>query len=68
MIATLFNIAGFFYDKQEFNFMAIGLFLMVSCMGCYVFSSLGTTLLILLFILSVMGYIDQYKISLSQKK
>lgn len=68
MIAALFNIAGFLYGRHEFNFMAIGLFLMVSCMGCYVFSSCGTTLLLLLVILSIIGYVDQYKNSIILKK
>ena len=67
MIAALFNIAGFIYNKHELNFMAIGLFLMVTCMGCYVFSSCGTTLLLLLFMLSIMGYADQYNITNSKK-
>ena len=68
MVAALFNIAGFIYNKHELNFISIGLFLMVSCMGCYVFSSCGTTLLILLFILSIIGYVDQYKQLIATKK
>ena len=63
MIAALCNIIGFIYKKQEFNFMAIGLYLIIGCMSIYVFHIFGTLFLVLLFILSIIGYIDQYNVN-----
>ena len=60
LFAALFNVVGFIYKREEFNFMAMGLYLMISCMSMYVFHVWGTLLLILLFVLSAIGYVDQY--------
>ena len=62
LIASLFNVSGYIYKKAEFNFIAIGLYLMISIMSLYVFHPFGVLLLALLFILSIIGYVDQYTI------
>ena len=71
LFAALFNVAGYIYKKAEFNFIAIGLYLMTSIMSLYVFYPFGVLLLALLFILSIIGYVDQYTIekkSVTKKK
>ena len=68
LFAALFNVVGFVYKKEEFNFMAMGLYLMISCMSMYVFHMWGTLLLILLFVLSAIGYVDQYTMNKNSKK
>ena len=68
LFAALFNVVGFVYKKEEFNFMAMGLYLMISCMSIYVFHMWGTLLLILLFALSAIGYVDQYTMNKNLKK
>ena len=67
LFAALFNIVGFIYKREELNFMAMGLYLMISCMSMYVFHACGTLLLILLFTLSAIGYVDQYMINKETK-
>ena len=64
MLAALTNIIGFIYKRQEFNFFSIALYLIISCMSLYVFYPFGILFLSLLFILSVIGYVDQYAIDL----
>ena len=68
LFAALFNVVGFIYKREEFNFMAMGLYLMISCMSMYVFHVWGTLLLILLFVLSAIGYVDQYTMNKELKK
>lgn len=68
MFAALFNIVGFIYKKEEFNFMAIGLYLILTCVSAYVFHIFGVILLMLLFLLSIIGYVDQYSINRKAKK
>ena len=68
MFAALANIAGFIYKKEEFNFIAIGLYLIIGCISAYVFHICGVMLLMLLFILSIIGYVDQYTINKESKK
>lgn len=62
LFAALANVVGFVYKKEEFNFMAMGLYLMISCMSLYVFHPFGILLLVLLFLLTCIGYVDQYAI------
>lgn len=62
LFAALANVVGFIYKKEEFNFMALGLYLMISCMSLYVFHPFGILLLVLLFLLTCIGYVDQYTI------
>ena len=62
LFAAIANIVGFIYKKEEFNFIAIGLYLMISCMSLYVFKPFGVILLVLLLTLSIIGYLDQYSI------
>lgn len=63
LFAALFNVVGFIYKREEFNFIAMGLYLMISCMAMYIFHIFGVLLLVLLFSLSLIGYLDQYIIN-----
>ena len=68
LFAALANVVGFIYKREEFNFISIGLYLMISCMSLYVFKPFGILLLILLFTLSIIGYMDQYNINTNIKR
>lgn len=59
---SLFNLVGYIYKKNEFIFISIGLGIIVTCMSVYVADPIFVTLISLSTILSIFGYVEQYKL------
>ena len=59
---SLFNLVGYIYKKNEFIFISIGLGIIVTCMSVYVAAPIFVVLISLSTILSIFGYIEQYKL------
>lgn len=68
MVASLTSIVGFLFKKLESIFISIGLYVMIICMSIYMFDPVGIIILIILLILNILGYMEQYKINNKMKK
>lgn len=64
----LFNIVGYLYNKSEFMFISTGLYVFSFCLGLYVFDIPGVIFIACLFLLNVLGYVDQVKLIDKKKK
>lgn len=64
----LFNIVGYLYNKSEFMFISTGLYVFSFCLGLYVFDIPGVIFIACLFLLNVLGYVDQVKLTDKKKK
>ena len=68
VFVCLFNIVGYLYNKSEFMFISTGLYVVLFCLGLYVFDIPGVIFIACLFLLNVLGYIDQVKLKDKKKK
>lgn len=59
----LFNIVGYIYNNSEFMFISTGLYIVLFCLGMYVFELSGVIFVACLFMLNLLGYIDQIKLA-----
>lgn len=68
IFVCLFNLVGYLYKKSEFMFISTGIYVVLFFMGLYVFDIPGVIFIACLFLLNVLGYIDQVKLTYKKKK
>lgn len=62
IFTCLFNIVGYLYNNSEFIFISTGLYVVLFCLGIYMFEIAGIIFIACLFMLNLLGYIDQVKL------
>lgn len=63
----LFNLVGYIFKKNEFIFISIGLSIIMTCMSIYLLNITFIICIALATILNILGYIEQYKLSLNDE-
>lgn len=64
----LFNMVSYIYKKSEFMFISTGLSIFLLCFGFYTFSISGIIFCGCLFILNLIGFLDQTSVQRGTKK
>lgn len=63
----LVNIVGYVYNSSEFMLISTGLYIILFCAGLYIFEVSGVIFVACLFLLNLLGYIDQIKLTNKKK-
>ena len=63
----LFNIVGYIYNNSEFMFISTGLYIVLYCLGIYMFDVTGMLFMACLLIINLLGYMDQVKLAKNSK-